>query len=154
MHVDPPEPDDDRWRRIIAAVADKDYSGTALWKKLGVKDGGSVAIVRSPGDVSIAIPPGAQRLAKPGNDTDVILLFETRLKNLEKSFASTKPKLAPDGGLWVAYPKRSSSLATDLTFEDVQRVGLDAGLVDNKSCAIDGNWSAVRFVYRLKDRPA
>jgi hypothetical protein len=135
-------------------VADKDYSDTPLWKKLGIKDGGSFAIVRSPDDVSIDIPPGAQRLAKPTKDTDVILLFETRLRSLEKSFASAKPKLAPAGGLWVAYPKRSSSLAIDLTFENVQAVGLDAGLVDNKSCAIDGNWSAVRFVYRLKDRPA
>ncbi|MEX2554492.1 MAG: DUF3052 domain-containing protein [Actinomycetota bacterium] len=134
-------------------MADKDYSGTPLWKKLGIKDGGSVAIVRAPEDVSIAIPPGAQRLAKPVKNTDVILLFATRLKSLETSFVSTKPKLASNGGLWVAYPKQSSSLATDLTFENVQAVGLDAGMVDNKSCAIDGNWSAVRFVYRLKDRP-
>jgi hypothetical protein len=137
-------------------VADKDYSSVPLWKKLGIKDGGSFAIVRPPDDVSIEIPPGAQRLARPAGDTDVILLFETRLKNLEKSFARAKPKLAPAGGLWVAYPKKSSSLATatDLTFENVQAVGLEAGLVDNKSCAIDGNWSAVRFVYRSKDRPA
>ena len=135
-------------------MADKDYSSVPLWKKLGIKDGGSFAIVRSPDDVFIEVPPGAQRLAKPAQGTDVILLFETRLKNLEKAFARAKPKLAPDGGLWVAYPKKSSSRATDLTFENVQVVGLEAGLVDNKSCAIDGNWSAVRFVYRLKDRPA
>ena len=133
-------------------MADKDYSATPLWKKLGIKDGGSVAILRSPGDVVIEIPPGAQLLAQPAQETDVILLFETRLENLEKAFARAKSKLAPDGGLWVAYPKKSSGLAIDLTFENVQAVGLEAGLVDNKSCAIDGNWSAVRFVYRLKDR--
>jgi hypothetical protein len=134
-------------------LPEKDYSATPLWKKLGIKDGGGIAIVHSPDDVAIAIPPGAQRFAKPGKDADVILVFETRLSGLEKSFASLKPMLASDGGLWVAYPKKSSSLATDLTFEHVQAVGLDAGLVDNKSCAIDGNWAAVRFVYRLKDRP-
>jgi hypothetical protein len=55
--------------------------------------------------------------------------------------------------LWVAYPKKSSKVPTDLTFENVQRTGLDAGLVDNKSCAIDDTWTALRFVYRLKDRP-
>ncbi len=135
-------------------VPDKDYSATPLWKKLGIKDGGSVAIVREPSRVSIAIPPGAQRLASPRKGTDVIVVFETRLGRLEKALPALEPKLAPDGGLWVAYPKKSSALATDLTFENVQRVGLDAGLVDNKSCAIDADWSAVRFVYRLKDRPA
>lgn len=135
-------------------MSDKDYSATPLWKKLGISDGGSVAIVRAPGDVSITMPPGAQLLTRPAGDTDVIVVFETRLARLEKSFTSLKTKLAPNGGLWVAYPKKSSALATELTFESVQRAGLDAGLVDNKSCAIDGNWSAVRFVYRLKDRPA
>ncbi|MDP9225578.1 MAG: hypothetical protein M3P18_17390, partial [Actinomycetota bacterium] len=56
-------------------------------------------------------------------------------------------------GFWVAYPKRSSTIETDLTFDIVQRIGLDAGLVDNKSCAIDDEWSGVRFVVRLGDRP-
>ncbi|MGH2728379.1 MAG: DUF3052 domain-containing protein [Actinomycetota bacterium] len=135
-------------------MSDKDYSATPLWKKLGIKDGGKVAIVRSPREVSIPIPPGAQLLATPRKGTDVIVVFETRLGRLEKAFRSLKPKLAPDGGLWVAYPKKSSAIATDLTFEDVQRLGLGAGLVDNKSCAIDAEWSGVRFVYRLKDRPA
>ena len=80
-------------------MSDKDYSATPLWKKLGIKDGGSAAIVRVPGDVSFAMLPGAQFLMAPAKDTDVILLFETRLSSLEKSFASSKPKLAPDGGL-------------------------------------------------------
>ena len=135
-------------------MPDKDYSATPLWKKLGISDGGSVAIVRAPGDVTIPIPPGAQLLKTPRKGTDVIVVFETRLGRLEQAVGSLKPKLAPAGGLWVAYPKKSSAIATDLTFEDVQRAGLDAGLVDNKSCAIDENWSGVRFVYRLKDRPA
>jgi hypothetical protein len=60
--------------------------------------------------------------------------------------------LGPADGLWIAYPKRSSKLETDLSFADVQRLGLDAGLVDNKSIAIDDDWSAVRFVYRRRDR--
>jgi hypothetical protein len=56
--------------------------------------------------------------------------------------------------LWVAYPKKSSNIATDITFEEAQKIGLAAGLVDNKSAAFDENWSGVQFVYRLKDRPA
>jgi hypothetical protein len=135
-------------------VPHKDYSSTPLWKKLGIKDGSSVAIVRAPDGVAIAIPAGVQRLAAPGKDTDVIVVFETRLTRLEKSFPTLRRKLAGAGGLWVAYPKKSSGIATDLTFENVQALGLEDGLVDNKSCAIDGNWSAVRFVYRLKDRPS
>ena len=132
-------------------MADKDYSGVPLWKKLGIKDGSSVAFVRKPSDVTIEVPPGTDLRARQAKDTDVIVLFETRLAGLAK-LASLKTKLAPDGGLWVAYPKKSSTIRTDITFEKVQALGLEAGLVDNKSCAIDANWSAVRFVYRLKDR--
>jgi hypothetical protein len=59
----------------------------------------------------------------------------------------------PDGGIWVAWPKKASGLATDLSFDDVQSIGLDAGLVDNKSASIDDVYQGLRFVYRLKDRP-
>jgi hypothetical protein len=55
-------------------------------------------------------------------------------------------------GLWIAWPKKASKIETDLDFAAVQRAGLDAGLVDNKSCAIDGDWEALRFVYRVADR--
>jgi hypothetical protein len=61
--------------------------------------------------------------------------------------------LRPAGGLWVAWPKKTSCVATDLTFDPVQQIGLDAGLVDNKVCAIDDTWSALRFVTRVADRP-
>jgi hypothetical protein len=77
----------------------------------------------------------------------------TRLRDLERRLGTAADKLDPAGGLWVAYPKRSSGIPTDLTFAAVQSAGLDARLVDNKSCAIDTQWSGVRFVYRLADRP-
>jgi hypothetical protein len=60
--------------------------------------------------------------------------------------------LDPADGLWVAYPKKASKLDSDLSFESVQQIGLDNGVVDNKSCAIDEDWAAVRFVYRREDR--
>ena len=104
-------------------MPERDYSATPLTTKLGAK-------------------PGA----------DVVVYFTTSRAELKRRFAKLKQTLAPADGLWVAYPKKSSKLETDLTFEAVQRVGLDAGLVDNKSIAFDQDWSAVRFVYRVKDR--
>jgi hypothetical protein len=104
-------------------MAEKDYSGTPLTTKLGAKAG-----------------------------ADVVLYFTTSRSELERRFAKLKRTLAPADGLWIAYPKKSSKLETDLTFESVQRIGLDAGLVDNKSIAFDDDWSAVRFVYRQEDR--
>jgi hypothetical protein len=101
----------------------KDYSATPLSKKLGAE-------------------PGAE----------VVVLFTTRRAELERRFPQLRDTLAPADGLWVAWPKKASKLETDLEFDAVQRIGLDAGLVDNKSAAIDDDWQAVRFVYRLEDR--
>jgi hypothetical protein len=88
--------------------------------------------------------------AKPG--AEVTVFFTTSRSELEARFEALKATLAPADGLWVAWPKKASKLETDLDFDAVQRIGLDAGLVDNKSCAIDDEWQAVRFVYRLADR--
>jgi hypothetical protein len=89
--------------------------------------------------------------AKPG--TEVVVLFTTSREELERRFEALKATLAPADGLWVAWPKKASKIESDLTFDEVQRIGLDAGLVDNKSAAVDEDWQAVRFVYRLRDRP-
>lgn len=105
-------------------MPDKDYSATPLGKKLGAK-------------------PGA----------NVVVFFTADSDELKKRFAALRDSLNPADGLWVAYPKGSSKLETDLTFATVQQTGLDHGLVDNKSCAIDEDWTAVRFVFRREDRP-
>ncbi len=76
------------------------------------------------------------------------MLFTTERAELERRFDALRQVLDPGDGLWVAWPKKASRIETDLTFDTVQRVGLDAGLVDNKSCAIDADWQAVRFVHR------
>ena len=89
--------------------------------------------------------------AKPG--AAVTVFFTTSRVELEMRFGALKGTLAPADGLWIAWPKKASRIETDLDFEAVQQIGLDAGLVDNKSCAIDDDWQAVRFVYRLADRP-
>ena len=104
-------------------MPDKDYSATPLSKKLG---------------------------AKPG--VEVIVLFTTTRGELERRFTALKKTLAPADGLWIAWPKKSATIETDLDFATVQETGLAAGLVDNKSAAIDGEWQALRFVYRKEDR--
>ena len=95
--------------------------------------------------------PLSQKLgAKPG--AGVVVYFTTSRAELERRFEALKGALDPADGLWIAWPKKASKLETDLDFDAVQQAGLDAGLVDNKSCAIDDDWQALRFVYRLTDR--
>jgi hypothetical protein len=139
----------------MPAMPEKDYSGVPLHKKLGIKDGSRVALIGAPAgarDLIEPLPPGVTVSTRATKDVDVILCFTSEEKDLVARFEKLATSLAPNGGLWVAYPKKSSSFATDLTFQSVQDIGLEAGLVDNKSCAIDEDWSGVRFVYRLKDR--
>ena len=82
----------------------------------------------------------------------VVVYFTTSREELERRFETLKATLDPADGLWIAWPKKASRIETDLTFDAVQQTGLAAGLVDNKSCAIDERWQALRFVYRVKDR--
>jgi hypothetical protein len=99
------------------------------------------------------VPELSQKLgAKPG--AEVVVLFTTRRDELERRFSALKATLAPADGLWVAWPKKAAKLDTDLDFDTVQRIGLENGLVDNKSASIDERWQALRFVYRLSDRPS
>jgi hypothetical protein len=126
----------------------KDYSDTPLPKKLGIKEGSRVALQKAPDGFAelLGVKP------KLRGEFDVAVLFATRQGELTRAFTPLARRLAPAGGLWVAWPKKASGVETDLTFDAVQRTGLDAGLVDNKSCAIDNTWQAVRFVIRLSDR--
>jgi hypothetical protein len=88
--------------------------------------------------------------AKPG--AEVLVFFTTRRAELERRFPALKKTLAPTDGLWIAWPKKAAKIETDLDFDAVQSIGLENGLVDNKSAAIDERWQALRFVYRLRDR--
>jgi hypothetical protein len=136
-------------------MPEKDFSGVPLHKKLGIKEGAHVALIGAPPgarDLIEPLPPGVTVSTRATKGVDVILCFATKENDLAGRFEKLAGALAPDGGLWIAYPKKSSSLETDLTFQSVQDIGLEAGLVDNKSCAVDDDWSGVRFVYRLKDR--
>jgi hypothetical protein len=137
------------------ASRDNGYSGTPLPKKLGIREGTRVAVVSAPQGFEAVLgtlPRGVQVRATARGRLDVVLFFVTRRAELARRFPSFARALEADGGLWVAWPKKTSGVATDLAFDTVQRIGLDAGLVDNKVCAIDGTWSGLRFVRRLSDR--
>ena len=129
---------------------------TPLTTKLGIKPGAEVALVGSPAGFREALTPladGVRVHSRPRGELDLIVFFTTQRSELLRRFAKLTATLTPAGGLWIAWPKKTSSIETDLSFEVVQRVGLDAGLVDNKSCSIDQDWQALRFVFRQKDRP-
>jgi hypothetical protein len=128
------------------------YSGTPLPKKLGIGQGSAVLVVGAPDGFSLGPVPGAVLLPRARAGIDVVLLLTTRRSDLERRFGRLAASLATAGRLWVAWPKRTADVETDLDFRTVQRLGLDAGLVDNKSASIDGTFQGLQFVYRLRDR--
>jgi hypothetical protein len=131
------------------------YSGTPLAKKIGIKEGSRVALVNAPKDFQFEpkeLPDNVDFIKGSAKSLDIILYFVTTERALVKDFAKLAARLTANGMIWIAWPKKSSGVATDLTFNRVQTIGLDAGLVDVKICAVDDTWSGLKFVYRLKDR--
>lgn len=131
------------------------YSGTPLLKKLGLKAGMRVCFVDAPphyGDLLGPLPAGIVLLETLDDEMDFIHFFALTQGDLETRFADLKKHLAPTGMVWVSWPKKTSSIETDLSSNIVRSTGLAGGLVDVKVCAVDANWSALKFVYRLKDR--
>lgn len=131
------------------------YSSTPLAKKLGIKDGSRIGLVNAPNGFEKELgelPDRAEFVKRLTNSLDIILFFVLTERALARDFARLAKRLATNGMIWIAWPKKSSGVATDLSFDVVQRIGLDAGLVDVKICAIDETWSGLKFVYRLKDR--
>lgn len=138
-----------------AAVAG--YSSTPLSKKLGIKPGGRVSLVAAPtgfADLLDPLPDRVKLIDGARGRSDVLIFFATRSNELNRRFAKLATAITTEGGLWIAWPKRSSCVATDLGGNVVREIGLANALVDNKVCAIDSTWSGLRFVYRLDDRPA
>jgi hypothetical protein len=129
------------------------YSGTPLPKKLGIKDGFRVALVEMPADVRAELKDTlAACKVVPGGSLDFAILFVKTQAELKQKFSRLAKQLAPTGMLWVSWPKKSSGVVTDVNENDVRKVGLDAGLVDVKVCAVNDVWSGLKFVIRVKDR--
>ena len=130
------------------------YSGTPLIKKLGIKSGFVVAFVNAPEGFArgLDLPADVIMNKRSQQRLDLALLFVKSEKELMQKFSHLAAKLKPSGMLWVAWPKKSSGVASDLSFTNVQSIGLATGLVDTKICAVDDVWSGLKFVFRVKDR--
>jgi hypothetical protein len=129
-------------------MPEKKYD-TPLVQKLGIKPGSRLLVVNGPDgfrDLLVGLPGDV--VTDPGDEADVIVFFSTVAAEVKKQVPRLKKRLAPGGGFWVAWPKKTSGVETDVTFEVVQPAGLATGLVDNKVCAIDMTWTGLRFVYR------
>lgn len=136
------------------------YSGTPLPQKLGIKEGNKVALVGAPkgfADVLGVLPTGAviQPFASKARQPpllDVLVVFVKLEADLVVQIASCRPRMQQAAGLWIAWPKKASGVATDITEQTIRDVALPTGLVDNKVCAIDDTWSGLRLVIRKEHR--
>ena len=132
------------------------YSGTPLPKKLGIKPGATVAFADAPADFAATLgelPEGVTVKARARRARRTSSSPSSLASALGAALAGARTRDPPDGGLWIAWPKRSSGVETDITEDVVRELALAGGLVDNKVCAIDETWSGLRLVYRLRDRP-
>ena len=135
------------------------YSATPLPQKLGLKAGMRVALLHAPGGAEAtlgALPEGVhvQHGLRPSQRVDLIVGFVTQRDHLDRNIGWLVTTLPPGGTLWVAWPKQSSGLATDLTGDAIRAIVLPLGWVDVKVCAIDSTWSGLKFVLRKALRPA
>jgi hypothetical protein len=128
------------------------YSGTPLAGKLGIKAESRVLVAGAPRGWALTDAPARVHTRAGAGPYEVILLFCPDVATMLRRFGQLSEKLTVAGALWVAWPKKSSGVATDLTEAVVREYGLDEGLVDVKICAIDATWSGLKFVRRLRDR--
>ena len=141
--------------RIPRTLQTSGYSGTPLVRKLGFKPGMRAHYVAAPdgfGALVGELPDGVRVLARPAAPLDLVVLFVLSRAELERRLAGLHAKLAPDGMLWIAWPKRASKVPTDMTEDVVRDVALPRGLVDVKVCAIDETWSGLKLVIRKELR--
>ncbi len=133
------------------------YSGTPLPAKLGIGDGDEVALIGAPGwleDLLAEVPSVARVHTDLDGDAlfDVIVVFASWRAELEAELGRLRDRMAPACGLWIAWPKKAAKVPTDMSDNVVREVALPTGLVDNKVCAIDETWSALRLVIRREHR--
>lgn len=130
------------------------YSGTPLATKLGIKPEHRLGVLGAPHGFTIpGLPEAVEVRGSARGPLDVIVSFHTSRADLARRLPVLQRALHVDGGLWVAWPKRASGVASDLTEDVVRAVALPTGLVDVKVCAIDDTWSGLRLCLRKELRP-
>jgi hypothetical protein len=132
------------------------YSGTPLPRKLGIRAGQRIALLEAPAGFGIGLgplPDGATVIRElRGGPFDLVILFVPWRATLERRLQAVRQRMAPAAGFWVAWPKKTSGVPTDMTENVVREIALPTGLVDNKVCAIDETWSGLRLVIRVEHR--
>ena len=131
------------------------YSGTPLVRKLGLKQAMRARIINEPDhyrDLLEAVPDDVVFARTTRGAFDFIHCFVRTEAQLRTALPKLRDNLKPDGLLWMSWPKKTSPLAGAISEADIRAAGLAAGLVDVKICAVDDDWSGLKFVYRKKDR--
>lgn len=144
-----------RMQAAAAAGQSAGYSGTPLWKKLGMKDGQKTWRSKMPASVAAEIAQSGLRpvlVRTPAAGIEMAHVFVTRRAELAEHLARLRPLLAPAGVIWVSWPKKTSGMATDVTEDVVRAECLPLGLVDIKVCAVDATWSGLKLVVRKSER--
>ena len=131
------------------------YSGTPLPRKLGIRENSVVILAGAPEDFESTLGelPGGVTLRRQARGRCDLIIWFTRSRRDLESRVERMGVLAGRDGLWIAWPKKASGVATDLTQNEVRRIGLASGLVDYKICAIDSTWSGLRFTRRKQEQP-
>lgn len=131
------------------------YSGTPLSKKLGIKPGFVVATINRPDEFRSLLDPIPEDVSFKDSlrgSSDVVVAFFTERSKLKSRLPALAKSIYPDSGLWLAWPKKTSGVETDITGNDIRELGLAAGVVDVKVCAISEVWSGHKFVHRVENR--
>ena len=131
------------------------YSQTPLVKKLGLRPGMRLWVIGAPLDYAALVdnlPDGLQWVGDEETGLDFIHLFTSSQAGLVEALPRLVPRLAKSGALWISWPKKSSGLPSDLDENIIRESGLKNGMVDVKVCAVNEQWSGLKFVFRLKDR--
>ena len=130
------------------------YSGKPLYEKLGIKPGHRVCVIDTPEDYTTLIEgdvPGARFTTNTRLTADIVHIFATKSRVLQKELPRLLKMVFPDGAIWVSWPKKSSGVETDITEQTIRDVALPMGLVDIKVCAVNEVWSGLKLVVR-RDR--
>ena len=130
------------------------YSGTPLAKKLGIKEGSIVGLLGAPDGFAATLGdlPAEVVFHHASKPSDIFIVFARWTSEMKAGYATAMALIPADGAIWVAWPKKSSGVETDLTGNTMRDLFLPTGMVDNKVCAIDETWSGLRFVVRKENR--